>query len=386
MDVSPTRFWQRKDRRARPNGGASDWGTPNTAAVSIPSELAFDAISHDIDGHNVLSNVSLTAKSGTVTCLLGPSGSGKTTLLRIAAGMLRPSAGAVLLDSREIGGPNRHVPPEKRGIGLVFQDYALFPHLSILQNVTFGLAHLKSGDRAPNALQLLSRVGLDDRAHDYPHHLSGGEQQRVALARAMAPRPGVLLMDEPFSGLDSRLRDAVREETLGILRETRATSIIVTHDPEEALRMGDQIALLNGGRLEQVGTGQELYFNPASLFAAEFFSPLNLLDGTVARQTVDTPLGAIPATGRREGEHVTVAIRTNALDVSEVFEGQGAPGRILAHRFTGDHDQLTIGIQELDEPLYARVQAGALSAAALTGKSQVRVQSVSGGTFLFDAK
>lgn len=358
----------------------SRWGVPNTAGVSIPHELSFQHISHRIDDASILKDVSLKAATGTVTCLLGPSGSGKTTLLRIAAGMVRQSAGSVLQDGREIGGPNVFLPPEKRGIGLVFQDYALFPHLTIEQNVCFGLSHLSRKERVPQATKMLSRVGLEDRAQDYPESLSGGEQQRVALARAMAPRPGVLLMDEPFSGLDSRLRDNVREETFAVLRETRATSLIVTHDPEEALKMGDRIALLNDGVLEQFGTCEELYFKPASLFAASFFSELNHFQGVVRNGQVETALGSVNAANLKEGTTAIVVMRLAALALTK--KDKGVAGRILSSRFLGDFDQLIVGVSGVDIPLKLRVRAGEL--AGVEG-DQVWITADPKGCFAFPA-
>lgn len=369
-------------------GQSNRWGVPNTAAVSIPCELSFENIHHSIDGNEILRDISLTAKSGTVTCLLGPSGSGKTTLLRIAAGMVRQSAGRVLQDHREIGGPATFLPPEKRGIGLVFQDYALFPHLNILDNVCFGLAHIKRSERKPQATQMLERVGLSDRAGDYPHHLSGGEQQRVALARAMVPRPGVLLLDEPFSGLDSRLRDAVREETLGVLRETRATSIIVTHDPEEALKMGDQIVLLNQGCVEQIDSGRQLYSNPTTLFAAEFFSEINVFEGIAEQGHVTTPLGPVQLPDLKSGEKAVAAVRTGAIAVSETSDGlpqQACKGRIISTSFTGDFDHLRIGVGGAEEPIRARVSAGSLSEDALAGRKEVWLVTEPNGCFGFKA-
>lgn len=363
------------------------WGTPNTAGVSIPSELVFDGVGFRIDDALILENVSLTATSGTVTCLLGPSGSGKTTLLRIAAGMERPTSGSVRMDGREISGPSSFVQPEQRGIGLVFQDYALFPHLTIGENVAFGLAHLKRGERSPLASHMLDRVGLAERARDYPHNLSGGEQQRVALARAMVPRPGILLMDEPFSGLDSRLRDSMREETMGILRETRATSVIVTHDPEEALRMADQIVLLHRGRVEQIGSGQDLYYRPRTLFAAAFFSELNYFEGVVEAGRVVTPLGPIPINRAREGDEATAAVRVNAISVATTPDHQAqASGRILSSRFVGEHDLLRIGLRGADEPIRARVAARSLSDDALAGRQEVFLTPSIGGSFAFPAR
>ena len=361
------------------------WGTPNTAGVSIPHELSFQNIGHRFGKARILDDVSLVAKTGSVTCLLGPSGSGKTTLLRIAAGMERQSEGAVLMDGQIICDKSVFMPPEKRGVGLVFQDYALFPHLNILDNVLFGLKHLKRPNRAKQAMQLLSRVGLDHRCKDFPHNLSGGEQQRVALARALAPRPGILLMDEPFSGLDSRLRDTMREETLAILRETHATSIIVTHDPEEALRMGDQIALLHKGKLEQAGTGKDLYFRPKSLFAAGFFSELNVFDGICDAGRIETPLGPIAVNGAPSGSKAIAAVRIGAVKVEKsTAKKAGAIGRILSSRFTGDHEYLRIGLNFGDNPVVrARIPAHSLSADMINGSQEVAVSASLEGSFAF---
>ena len=218
------------------NGGQK--GARVSAGVTFAARLSFENIRHSFAGNGeTLTDVTLSAEPGEVLCLLGPSGSGKTTLLRIAAGIESQASGRVLMNDREIAGPSVFLPPEKRSIGLVFQDFALFPHLTILDNVRFGLTALSQAEALKEAHIALRRVDLDQYAQSYPHHLSGGEQQRVALARALAPRPSVLLMDEPFSGLDSRLKDSVRAETLAILRESRATAIVVTHDAEEAMRM-----------------------------------------------------------------------------------------------------------------------------------------------------
>ncbi|MEP0945226.1 MAG: ABC transporter ATP-binding protein [Rhizobiaceae bacterium] len=364
---------------------AARWGEPNTAGVSIPHELTFENVSYDIDDAAILDDVSLVAPSGSVTCLLGPSGSGKTSLLRIAAGMLRQTGGRVLLDSREVCSETTFVPPEKRGIGLVFQDYALFPHLSIRDNVLFGLRHLPRDARKAQATKMLTRVGLADRGSDFPHNLSGGEQQRVALARALAPRPGVLLMDEPFSGLDSRLRDMMRNETLGILRETRATSVIVTHDPEEALRMGDQIALLHEGRLEQTGSGRELYYQPKSLFAAGFFSELNIFEGRIKDNFVETPLGTIASgNGFANGASVLAVVRVGAVQVGKSVPG-AVIGRVLSAHFSGEHDHLQVGISGYDTPVNVRLPVGILTDGQLNGSDEVTLSVEKQGAFVFSA-
>lgn len=292
-----------------------------------------------------------------MVCLLGHSGCGKTTLLRVAAGIERPNTGRVLIDGMEMAGPDRFVPPEKRGVGLMFQDFALFPHMTILANVMFGLTSLdrKAAEQAARAA--LGRVGLEDYAEDYPHALSGGEQQRVALARAIVPRPSVLLMDEPFSGLDRRLRDNVRDETLAILRETRATAVVVTHDPEEAMRMADRIALMRGGRLVQVGSAETLYNAPVNLFAARFFSEVNEIEGVVRNGGVETALGVFPAGGLDEGTPATVCIRLPGVTIAG--KGPGAPGRIVRGRYLGEVWLVEVAVEGLDAPLKARQRAPA---------------------------
>ncbi len=358
------------------------WGARNTTAVSIASSLEYSHISHSYETDLVLKDVSITVDPGNVLCLLGPSGSGKTTLLRIAAGIENQTSGRVLLDGREIAGPGGFLPPERRGIGLVFQDYALFPHLSILDNVKFGLTNLKAGQKRPHALALLQRVGLASMADDFPDALSGGEQQRVALARALAPRPGILLLDEPFSGLDSRLRDSVRTETLAVLRESRATAIIVTHDPEEALMMGDQIVLLRDGEVEQQGAGRGLFDNPQSLFAASFFSPLNIFSGTVKNGKVDTPLGEISAGDLPNGTAATACVRHSAVRIAENPD-QGKQARVLRARFMGDHDLLTITIAGTDHRVEAKRVTGTLSDAQRSGHEDIYVSALNSGSFVF---
>ncbi|WP_309085397.1 ABC transporter ATP-binding protein [Chelativorans sp.] len=330
-----------------------------TAGVTFAARLTFERISHRFTPDRAtLDEVTLSAEPGEVLCLLGPSGSGKTTLLRIAAGIESQTAGRVLLNDREIAGPNVFLPPEERSIGLVFQDFALFPHLTILENVRFGLTALSRDEAKREAMIALTRVGLERHASAYPHVLSGGEQQRVALARALAPRPAVLLMDEPFSGLDSRLKDSVRAETLAILRQSRATAIVVTHDAEEAMRMGDRIALLQGGRLVQAGTAEELYLRPADLFVAGFFSELNLFDTRVANGIADTPVGRFAAPGRMDGDAVTVAVRLAGLEVAETPGSVEA--RVVSRRFLGVAELLELGVPGAEEHVRARIRAGSL--------------------------
>lgn len=321
--------------------------------VSIAAHLAFDDVHHSYGGAESIRGVTLAVDPGEVVSLVGPSGCGKSTLLRLAAGLEHPSAGRVLLNGLEISGPNLFVPPEKRGIGLMFQDHALFPHMTNLQNVRFGLRGFSGAEAERQALSALDRVGLGNRGDEFPHMLSGGEQQRVALARTIAPRPAVILMDEPFSGLDSRLRDTVRTETLTILREARATCMVVTHDAEEAMRMGDRIALMNQGRVVEFGDPQLIYRRPESLFAARFFCEMNELTSWAHRGVIETPLGTFAADGIADGE-VIVCVRPQAFGLRP--PGEGLPGRIVAHRFIGEVNLLEIAMPGLDEPVLARVR------------------------------
>ena len=336
------------NRRAR--GG----GARGKAAVTFAARLAFEDVSRRYGDTLALDRVSLDIEPSEILCLLGPSGCGKSTLLRVAAGVERPSSGRILLDGQEVAGPGRFVPPEKRGVGLMFQDFALFPHLTILDNVAFGLNSLTRSEAKAEAHAALERVGLSHYAGEYPHILSGGEQQRVALARAIAPRPSVLLMDEPFSGLDPQLREKMREETLAILHETRATSIVVTHDAEEAMRMGDRVALMRKGRVVQTGKALDLYRAPKDIFAARTFSDLNELTALVEQGSAATPLGRFAANGVPDGAEAIVCVRQRGVRLLDL--GQGVPGRVLDARFLGDVALVEIAVQGLDAPIFARVK------------------------------
>ena len=350
------------------------------AAVTFAARLGFENLSRRYGDTLALDNVTLDVPPGKVLCLLGPSGCGKTTLLRIAAGVERPSSGRVLIDDEEVAGPNRFVPPEKRGVGLMFQDFALFPHLTILDNVAFGLRSRTKAEARAEALMALERVGLGQYAAEYPHILSGGEQQRVALARAIAPRPGVLLMDEPFSGLDTRLREAMREDTLAILHETRATCIVVTHDAEEAMRMGDSVALMRKGRVVQTGTALDLYREPKDIFAARTFSDLNEMKARVEAGRAATPLGTFPVTSVADGTDVIVCVRQGGVRLMK--QGEGTPGRVLDTRFLGDVGLVEVAVQGLDAPIFARVRESDVPAQG----TEVGVSVDSGAVLIFEAE
>lgn len=314
-----------------------DAAGPARIRPSALPALALDHVSHRYGGKQALADVSLAIAPGEIVCLVGPSGCGKSTLLRLAAGLEILQQGQVAIGGQTIARPGQTLPPERRGIGLVFQDYALFPHLTVLDNVRFGLNRLPSAERDQRALAALAQVGMEAYVGAYPHALSGGQQQRVALARAMAPRPSVLLLDEPFSGLDTRLRETVRDETLHVLKRSGAATMIVTHDPEEAMFLADRIVLMRDGKVVQVGSPTQLYTRPVDAFAASFFGEVNMLAGRVANGRVDTPVGSIAVPHLPDGQDVEVLIRPEALRLTLTADGGGVPnlGRVEASRLLG---------------------------------------------------
>lgn len=269
--------------------------------------------------------VSFSVQPGQVTCLLGPSGCGKSTTLRMIAGIERLDAGKIRISGQVVAGANRDLPPEQRPVGMVFQDLALFPHMTIAENVGFGLPRAR---RTGVVGHLLERVGLAHYADKYPHQLSGGEQQRVALIRALATEPQVMLLDEPFSSLDQRLRVEMRELALDLLREAGAAVVLVTHDPDEAMMMADRIAIMRDGRIRQEGAPLDLYHRPVDLAVAGFFSDLNLFEGQVECGRVRTPLGDLAAPGLSDGACVDCALRPEHLRASRA-NGGGVQAHVL---------------------------------------------------------
>lgn len=362
---------------------SSEPGLKARAAATFAARIQLEGVTKAYDDAGALNGIDLDIKPGEIVCLLGPSGCGKTTLLRVISGIERPSSGRVLINEREVAGPNRFVPPENRGVGLMFQDFALFPHLTVLDNVAFGLKALARDESLKAARAILDRVGLLDMANSYPSVLSGGQQQRVALARAIVPRPAVMLMDEPFSGLDVQLREAMQEETLALLRETRATSLIVTHHPEEAMRMGDRIVVLRRGRVVQAGRAEDLYRAPADLFVARLFSEINEFPARVRSGKVDTPVGAFPAPGISEGADAVVCLRERGLNVTaSATAGSGLPGRILGVKFLGDSTRLDVAVSGFERPLKVRVD----QKDALAKGAEVKVDTAPGSVLVFAAE
>jgi iron(III) transport system ATP-binding protein len=302
--------------------------------------VAVEHLVRRLGGRAVVDDVSLSLMAGQVTCLLGPSGCGKTTTLRMIAGVERPDSGRIAIDGQDV----TLAPPEARGVGLMFQDFALFPHLTVAQNVGFGLnrAHRSSGNRVG---ELLEKVGLSGFADKHPHELSGGEAQRVALVRALAPRPRVMLMDEPFSGLDNRLRDGIRDATLDLLKAEGTAVLLVTHEPDEAMRMADQIALMRGGRIVQQGAPYNVYNAPVDRAAAAFFSDINVIKGKVQGALTATPFGDFLTPGHQDGAKIDIVIRPQHLKIDfdrggrgpnpTVADGTPARGTVTRARYMG---------------------------------------------------
>jgi iron(III) transport system ATP-binding protein len=314
--------------------------------------LEMQGIVRRFPGGAGVQDVSFTVAPGEIVCLLGPSGCGKSTTLRIAAGVERASAGRVLIDGKQMQAPGCWVPPERRNVGLMFQDYALFPHLTVLGNVMFGLDNLPRAQAKEISMTALTRVGLGHLGNAYPHVLSGGEQQRVALARAMAPGPKLMLMDEPFSGLDERLRDEVRESTLNVLSDAGASALIVTHDPEEAMAIASRIVLLRAGRVLQDATPDTVYAEPIDEAAAAFFSSHVALKGVTQNGAVETPLGAL-ASMHADGTKVSVLVRPESIQ----FRESGVTARVTRIRKIGPDVQISLEVQGASGPVNLRARA-----------------------------
>jgi len=300
-----------------------------------------------------LHDLSLSIGEGEIASLVGHSGCGKSTLLRIVAGIERVDAGQVMLGGTEVASPAGSVPPEERNIGFVFQDYALFPHLTVEQNIHFGLRHAKGSISSDTAQVLIGKLGLAEMLGRYPHTLSGGEQQRVAIARALAPGARLLLMDEPFSNLDRSLRAQVRRDTLSLLRGLGTTAIIVTHDPEEALSCGDRVVLMRAGRIVQQGSADDLYETPNSPYAAEFFTAYNKIPGIVRGGGMDSPLGPLALRGDfPDGTSAIAYIRPQ--DIALTAEPDQLVGTIVERLLMGEIEQVSVSVEGLPQPLIAR--------------------------------
>lgn len=318
----------------------------NAHITTLTDGLTIEKLSKKFGKRFAVNQVSWSAQTGEIICLLGHSGCGKTTMLRLIAGLETPTEGTIQLKHTILWDTKQHIHAEARNIGLVFQDYALFPHLSVVENVLFGLKKFPKAARQHMAEAALKHVSMTHHLHSYPHTLSGGEQQRVALARALAPQPDILLMDEPFSNLDHRLRDDIRHSTIDLLKKTATTTIIVTHDPEEALQIADQIVLMHEGQVIQQGTPKQLYFQPHTLFAARYFSDLNQIPVQKQDQQLQTIFGCTPTP-----VHVLTAhnplfcyFRPHQLNVARIPTENSLAATVLSLNFLGHTQLLTLKV------------------------------------------
>ena len=325
--------------------------------------LEIRKLMRSFEGRRVVDDVSLSILPGQVTCLLGPSGCGKSTTLRMIAGVEMQDSGEIYVDGKLICDTIFRVPPERREIGLMFQDFALFPHLSVAANVAYGLRGT-AAEKDARVDEMLARIHMSGHKGAFPHQLSGGEQQRVALARALAPKPRIMLMDEPFSGLDNRLRDGIRDETLAILKEEGTSVLLVTHEPEEAMRMADEIALMRDGQIVQQGAPYNVYTRPADKAAVAFFSDANKLDAVVEGALAITPFGRFLAPGVADGTRVQIVFRPQHLRIDfdrantpAPTAAEGTPARALVTRarFMGNESLVEFKLEQEGTLLKATV-------------------------------
>jgi iron(III) transport system ATP-binding protein len=329
-------------------------------------------------GRTAVRNISFAAREGEILCLLGPSGCGKTTILRAIAGFEPVRAGELFLSGRLVSNPDLTIPTEQRRVGMVFQEYALFPHLRVAENIAFGLHHLSRGDRRCQVQEMLRLTGLEGFDRRYPHELSGGQQQRVALARALVQNPVVLLLDEPFSNLDPDMASRMRQELHQLLRRTKTTTILVTHDHEEAFAMADRIAVLNQGVLEQMDTPELIYHMPASPFVADFVGQADFIHGEIRNGMVHTELGEFPNTlSAAEGDGVVVMIRPDDIHLAPAKD---AGSRIVARQFRGSENLYTVSL-----PSGQLVHSSQSSTSVYQEGTAVELQVLATHTVLFPA-
>ena len=291
-------------------------------------------LSHSINNKKILNNINFSLNKDSISCILGPSGSGKTTLLKLIAGLEKVQSGKIIINAEEVSSSSKHLPTEKRKIGFLFQDYALFPHLSVRENLKFPSNANKS---LSNIDEIIDLIKLPNSLDKYPHELSGGEQQRVALARSIISQPDLLLLDEPFSSLDLSLREEVRDDTLHLLQKSNVSVIIVTHDPFEAMFISNHINIFNkSGTIIQSGTPSELYNNPKDSYVTGFFGETNRFEGVVKNFHIDTPVGKIKAPKDLENENVIVHVRPQGIKLNkQPTPVNGIKGTVMASKLMG---------------------------------------------------
>ncbi|MCG5239766.1 ABC transporter ATP-binding protein [Azospirillum doebereinerae] len=307
--------------------------------------VVLSGITHHYGRHRAADNVSLGVSPREVVCIVGPSGCGKSTLLRLISGLETVQAGTITVGGVTLATPERSLPPEKRPVGMMFQDFALFPHLTVAGNIAFGQTDRPRAERNRRVAELLELMGLARYADAYPHTLSGGQQQRVALARAMARDPQVLLLDEPFSALDEQLRRSVREEVVRLIRASGIATLVVTHDPAEAMEIGNRVVVMEAGRIVQADTPLELYRNPSNSFVARLFGEVNRFEATVRDGHLTTPLGRFATPALESGTRVEVACRIEDMELAPIGQRPGAmPVRVRHSSFLGASTRICLGL------------------------------------------
>ncbi len=346
-----------------------------TSSAPSPSSVVLTGITHRYGPLTAVDDVSLSVAPREVVCIVGPSGCGKSTLLRLISGLETVQAGTITVDGVPLATADRSLPPEKRPVGMMFQDFALFPHLTVAGNIAFGQTDRPRAERKRRVAELLETMALTRYAEAYPHTLSGGQQQRVALARAMARDPKVLLLDEPFSALDEQLRRSVREEVVRIIRASGIATIVVTHDPEEAMEMGNRVVVMEAGRIVQADTPVNLYQRPANSFVARLFGEVNRFESTVRDGQIVTPLGRIQAPHLPGGTRVEVACRVEDLELVPLGARPDAvPVRVRHSSFLGPATRVCLdlpgGVSEIHArlPGHVDVRAGEELSAAMAAE------------------
>ncbi|MPY77354.1 MAG: ATP-binding cassette domain-containing protein [Actinophytocola sp.] len=309
--------------------------------------LELDGVRKDYGSVPAVAALDLRLDEGEVLALVGPSGCGKSTLLRLIAGLEEPDAGTVQIGGRTVAGGGVWYPPERRDVGIVFQDHALFPHLTVAANVAFGLTELSGAERKSRVTEALAMISMERLAERYPHELSGGEQQRVALTRALAPRPELLLLDEPFSNLDRHLRAQIRADTMDLLRKTGTAAVFVTHDQAEALAIGDRVAVMRAGRIEQLGAPEPVFHTPANRFVATFMGDADFLPAELTGDTLVTEAGSVRApddvVGRADA--LEVMVRPHEVVLRPADNGTAGTARVVDTEFQGGFILHTITLE-----------------------------------------
>ena len=291
-------------------------------------------------GKKIVSDISLSLFPGEVLCLLGDSGCGKTSLLRLISGLEKEDSGEIFINEEIISSKKFSALPENRPVSMIFQDYALFPHMTVYQNIAYGVSTLQKEQKKSKIDKIIRDLDIQEHLKKYPHELSGGEQQRVALARAIAPEPLILLMDEPFSGLDRSLREYIREETISLLRNSQAAIILVTHDPEEAMLVGDRIALMRNGKINQIGTNDEMIFQPINDYTVSTFSNVNTYQSVIKNKKVETPFGFFEIPDNISGNQAKILIRDQAFQIVSPTENNSY--KVNQIDYTGENSRIEL--------------------------------------------